>query len=299
LHRLILDELGLKDVPIYAPNQGPSLFDDLGPLGFKFLLRVWDGICAVDALEAAARRIRPYEKNPGAVDKVYDRALAELTAGIEQGRSVIPVVKNARAELAALGRTAGTKPRIGIVGEIYVRSQKFSNHFIVRRLEELGCEVALPSIAEWFFYTNFTRVRNCAWFGEYRRALFTKGFDLYMRHRQRRIYQTLGLEKEGKVEHLVGRALPHIDPSFEGEAVLSVGKTLEFIAEGYAGVVNVMPFTCMPGNIVTAVYRGLKEKHPDFPMFVLAFDGVDHAVDSMRLETFVNQARDYAARRDA
>jgi predicted nucleotide-binding protein (sugar kinase/HSP70/actin superfamily) len=78
-----------------------------------------------------------------------------------------------------------------------------------------------------------------------------------------------------------------------------VGKTIEYIAEGYAGVVNVMPFTCMPGNIVTAIYRGLREKYPGFPLFVLAFDGVDHAVDTMRLETFVNQARDYARRRGA
>jgi predicted nucleotide-binding protein (sugar kinase/HSP70/actin superfamily) len=184
------------------------------------------------------------------------------------------------------------------VGEIYVRSQKFSNHFIVRRLEELGAEVCLPSIAEWFFYTNMTRIRNCAWFGENRRVLFTRGFDAYMRMRQARIYRALGLEKEEAVESLVKRAAPHIDPSFEGEAILSLGKTIEYIAEGYAGVVNVMPFTCMPGNIVTALYQGLREKYPGFPLFTLAFDGIDHAVDAMRLETFVNQARDYAARTD-
>jgi len=296
LHRLILDELGLENVPIYAPNQGPSLFDDLGPMGFKFLLRVWDGLCAVDALENKTRRIRPYELNPGAADKIYDQTLDDLIANVEQNRSLIPPIKNARRALEELGLRNETKPRIGIVGEIYVRSQKFSNHFIVRRLEELGCEVCLPSIAEWFFYTNLTRIRNCSWFREYRRALFTRGFDLYMRGRQVRIYKTLGLEKEEAVERLIERALPHIDPSFEGEAILSVGKTIEYVAEGYAGVVNVMPFTCMPGNIVTAVYRGLREKYPGFPLFVLAFDGVDHAVDTMRLETFVNQARDYAKR---
>jgi len=299
LHRLILDQLRLENVPIFAPNQGPSLFDDLGPMGFKFLLRVWDGVCAVDALENKARRLRPYELEPGAADKIYDQTLKELVACIEGPRSLIPALKNARRAWETLGCRDEIKPRIGIVGEIYVRSQKFSNHYIVRRLEELGCEVCLPSIAEWFFYTNFTRIRNCAWFREYRRSLFTRGFDLYMRARQGRIYKTVGLEKEEAVEHLVGRAAPHIDPSFEGEAILSVGKTIEYIAHGYAGVVNVMPFTCMPGNIVTAVYRGLREKYPGFPLFVLAFDGVDHAVDTMRLETFVNQARDYIRRRGA
>ncbi|OPX17899.1 hypothetical protein BXT86_04015, partial [candidate division WOR-3 bacterium 4484_100] len=63
LHRLILDELGYTDVPIYAPNQGPSLFDDLGKMGIKFLLKAWDGICAVDGIETLKRKIRPYEIN--------------------------------------------------------------------------------------------------------------------------------------------------------------------------------------------------------------------------------------------
>jgi predicted nucleotide-binding protein (sugar kinase/HSP70/actin superfamily) len=57
-----------------------------------------------------------------------------------------------------------------------------------------------------------------------------------------------------------------------------------------------MPFTCMPGNTVTTIYKGVKEKFPDFPLFNLSVDGLDHAVDAMRLETFVTQARNYMAR---
>ncbi len=296
LHRLILDEAGLAEVPIYAPNQGPSLFDDLGPMGMKFLTLLWDGICAVDGLEAKVRQVRPYEERPGACDAVYDRTLTGIVLAIEQGRPVMPLLKPARQALEAIPRRSERLPRIGIVGEIYVRSQRFSNRDIIRRLEGLAAEVTMPSIAEWFFYTNVTRVKNCGWFKQYRRALFTKGFDLYMRDRQRRIYGRLGLIPEPAVEGLIKLASEHIDPSFEGEAILSVGKTLEFIHDGCSGVVNVMPFTCMPGNIVTALFKRVKERHPDFPLFVLAFDGIDHAADAMRMETFVNQARQYAAR---
>jgi predicted CoA-substrate-specific enzyme activase len=294
LHRIILDDLGLNDIPIFAPNQGPSLFDDLGSIGIKFLMTAWDGVCAVDALEATSRRIRPYEMTPGATNAVYDTALKELCAALEQGQRVMPVLKKAKRAFERITRTNGNpKPRIGIVGEIYVRSQKYSNNFLEQKLEDLGCEVTLPSIAEWFFYTNFTRVRNCQWFGQHRRVLFTKIFNRYMTWRHNRMYRLFDLHSEARITDLLDHAAGIIHDSFEGETVLTVGKTIEFIKDDLAGVINVMPFTCMPGNIVSTVYKSVKDRYPDFPLFNLSLDGLEHAVDSMRLETFVNQARNY------
>jgi predicted CoA-substrate-specific enzyme activase len=291
LHRLILDELGYNDIPIYAPNQGPSLFDDLGPMGLKFLVSVWDGISAVDALEARARMIRPYERDRGETDLVYRRALDEVCRLVENGQPILPYLRKARRAFDAIKLHHLKKPRIGIVGEIYVRSQPFSNSFVIKKLEELGCEVALPSIGEWFLYLNFTRVRNCRWFRQYRRMIFTKVFDRYMKYRQRKIFKILGLSRETPIARVIGYAAPYIHSTVEGEAVLTIGKTIDFIKENFSGVVNVMPFTCMPGNTVTTIYKRIKEDYPDFPLFNLSVDGLDHAVDAMRLETFVTQTR--------
>jgi predicted CoA-substrate-specific enzyme activase len=296
LHRMVLDDLGFADVPIYAPNQGPSLFDDLGPMGIKFLIAVWDGICAVDALEARTRMIRPYEKERGRTNRIYQRALDEICRLVEHGKSTIPLLKRVRAELDAVAVHNKTKPRIGIVGEIYVRSQPFSNNFVIDKLEELGCEVALPSIGEWFLYLNFTRVRNCRWFKQYRRALFTKLFDKYMKYRQKKIYKIIGLKPESSISQIIDRANPFVHSTLEGEAVITIGKTVDFAQEHLSGVINVMPFTCMPGNTVTTIFKGVKERFPDFPLFNLSVDGLDHAVDEMRLETFVTQARNYQTR---
>jgi predicted nucleotide-binding protein (sugar kinase/HSP70/actin superfamily) len=179
------------------------------------------------------------------------------------------------------------------VGEIYVRSQPFSNNYVIDRLEELGCEVALPSIAEWFFYTNYTRVRSCGWFKQYRRMFFTKLFDQYQKYRQRKIFKILGLTPETSVTMLLEHANSYMHSTLEGEAVMTIGKTVDFIKDNFSGVVNVMPFTCMPGNTVTTIYKKVKEDYPDFPLFNLSLDGLDHAVDAMRLETFVTQAKTY------
>ena len=293
LHRIILDEMGYNDIPIYAPNQGPSLFDDLGPMGLKFLTSLWDGICAVDALEARARNIRPYEQSAGQIDFLYDRALDEICRLVENGKGLIPCLREFREKIDSIVIMNTVKPRIGIVGEIYVRSQPFSNSFVIKKLEQLGCEVALPSVGEWFLYLNFTRVRNCQWFKQHRRVIFTKVFDQYMKYRQRKIFKTLGLGPETSIIKLLDHASAYMHSTLEGEAIITIGKTVDFIKERFSGVLNVMPFTCMPGNTVTTIYKKIKEDYPDFPLFNLSVDGLDHAVDAMRLETFVTQAKTY------
>jgi predicted nucleotide-binding protein (sugar kinase/HSP70/actin superfamily) len=293
LHRIILDDLGFPDIPIYAPNQGPSLFDDLGVMGLKFLISVWDGLCAVDALEARTRMIRPYETIRGKTDFIYKCGLDELCRLVQNGQSIKSFLREMGKELDGIEVNRIRKPRIGIVGEIYVRSQPFSNNFVINKLEELGCEVALPSVGEWFLYLNFTRVRNCLWFRQYRRVIFTRLFDQYMKYRQRKTFKMLGLNPETSIIKILDRARDYLHSTLEGEAVMTVGKTVDFINENISGVVNVMPFTCMPGNTVSTMYKKVKEDYPDFPLFNLSVDGLDHAVDAMRLETFVNQARNY------
>lgn len=293
LHRIILDDLGLQNVPIFAPNQGPSLFDDLGPMGIRFLGSVWDALCAVDGLEARTRMIRPYEKTPGKTDFIYRRALDEVCRLVEHGQGIVSFLKEVRKDLDSIDVQPAEKPQIGIVGEIYVRSQPFSNNFVIDRLEELGCEVALPSVGEWFLYTNYTRIRSCGWFNQYRRMIFTKFFDQYQKYRQNKIFKILGLAPETSVITVLDHASAYMHSTLEGEAVMTIGKTVDYIKEHFSGVVNVMPFTCMPGNTVTTIYKKVKEDYPDFPLFNLSLDGLDHAVDAMRLETFVTQAKNY------
>jgi predicted CoA-substrate-specific enzyme activase len=297
LHRIILDDMNLHDIPIFAPNQGPSLFDDLGSMGLKFLAATWDGLCAIDVLEAASRRIRPYEHTRGSTDRLYQTVFKDLCSALELGTSIVPILKKAKRLFSRLPRDSGPgKPRIGIVGEIFVRSQKYSNNFIEKKLEDLGCEVCLPSIAEWFFYTNFTRVRNCRWFKQDRRALFTKVFNTYMTWRHDTIYRLFGVPSESDISKLLDHASELVHHTYEGETILTIGKTLECIHDNFAGVINVMPFTCMPGNIVSTLYKKIKDTYPHFPLFNLSLDGLEHGVDSMRLETFANQAKNYQSR---
>ncbi|GAH30255.1 unnamed protein product, partial [marine sediment metagenome] len=41
-------------------------------------------------------------------------------------------------------------------------------------------------------------------------------------------------------------------PGWFGEAALGIGKSCDYVRKGVSGIVNVMPFTCLPGTIATA-----------------------------------------------
>ena len=96
---------------------------------------------------------------------------------------------------------------------------------------------------------------------------------------------------EKPVEHVLELAAPYIHHSFEGEAVLSIGKIIEYYHQGVGGVINVMPFTCMPSTIVSTQTMRLSADCGNMPILNISFDGQSDPTLPTRLEAFVEQVR--------
>jgi len=75
-----------------------------------------------------------------------------------------------------------------------------------------------------------------------------------------------------------------------GEAVLSIGKALDMVERGAAGIVNAMPFGCMPGTIVTGLLRRILGDM-GAPFISIPFDGTPSQAMTLQLETFMEQVR--------
>ncbi|MDL1973167.1 MAG: hypothetical protein LWW78_08015, partial [Deltaproteobacteria bacterium] len=63
--------------------------------------------------------------------------------------------------------------------------------------------------------------------------------------------------------------------------------------KGAVGIINVMPFTCMPGTIVQAILKRVKEEHGNFPCLNLIFDGQGKTNIQTRLEAFMHQVQQF------
>jgi len=302
MHRLILQYAGVKDVPVIAPNQDSSFYDDFadcfnGSASGAFLLHVWAGSVGLDLLHKVILRIRPFATEPAEAQKVHEDSVRRWVQAVEKraGFKDLKILcrdiahRFAQVELDPTIR----KPRIGIVGEIYVRSHPFANMNIVSRLERLGAACDLAPLAEWIYYTNFIRGKM-AWRRRQMKNCINNAIQDYLQHRIEKSFaepleEKFGNLAERPIKDAIELARPYIDCSFEGEAVLSVGKIIEYHKDGFGGIVNVMPFTCMPSTIVNTQTRRLSADCGNMPILNISFDGQEDATLTTRLEAFVEQ----------
>jgi predicted CoA-substrate-specific enzyme activase len=296
-HRQVLDSLGLERVEILSPMQDESLHDDVRVLDRNFVLMSWRGAFAVDMLQKALWEHRPYEKERGRSEEVYQSSLKNVVAAVEKRKDLLPVLSQAYEHFNAIVLHERTRPVIGIVGEIYIRSNRFSNEDVVLQIEKLGGEAWVAPVSEWLFYINVT-ARESAWMNRSWKALLKAYLTGHIQHRdEMRLLKGFNGNLRSLHEPTIGetlrRAGPYIHSSFEGEAVLSVGKAIDYIGRGVSGIVNVMPFTCMPGTIATAVLKRVREEHENIPLLNIAYEGQGDSQTVTRLEAFMQQAKSH------
>ncbi|GAH08568.1 unnamed protein product, partial [marine sediment metagenome] len=148
-------------------------------LGTSLLVKAWNGITAVDQLEKMRMHTRPYEVNKGTSDQIYEKYMKRLLDYLADPKTnlgkmktyltigkaffsnlfngklspIEEILKKAQEEFSQVKRTNEEKPKIGIVGEFYVRLHEPANQRIIRKLEKKGAEVWLAPATEYLVYS--------------------------------------------------------------------------------------------------------------------------------------------------
>jgi predicted nucleotide-binding protein (sugar kinase/HSP70/actin superfamily) len=244
---------------------------------------------------------RPYEKEKGRADRAYQDALKEVCETIRQKGHLEETLQKGledfnRIEVNGLG----VKPLIGIVGEIFVRLNRFSNEDVIRKIEQFGGEAWMAPLTEWILYVNTIAKRRSFKKKSFSNLLKVFLTDYYQKkdehHLEKLFKRSLRNFGEPKTKSLFRKAKPYLDASFEGEAILSMGKTIDFAKRGVSGVVNIMPFTCMPGTIVSTLMKRYREENNNIPILNMAYDGQEQTNTLTRLEAFMHQAKEFQKR---
>lgn len=301
-HKAVLDSIGPHDIPVIAPNQDDGFYQHLGDIGKDFTMNAWLGIVAIELLYKSLRETRPYAIDKEAAQAVYDNNLERvyniLRGSNSNGSSndtLEDTLIRAREEFGTIEvDRSQPRPLIGIIGEIYVRLNEFSNESLVRKLEDLGGEVWMAPFEEWIYYLNFVGNRKSLRKRRYSAILV----DLVKHYYQERVEHRLGHIFEGslrrlheaRVKEVLRNAAPYMDDSLEGEAILSVGKAIDMIDKGASGIVNAMPFGCMPSTVVTAIMRAVQRDY-GAPWITVPYDGTESSTTELQLEAFMDQAR--------
>ncbi|MBN1136920.1 MAG: CoA activase [Anaerolineae bacterium] len=297
LLRQVLGRLDLGELRVVAPSaENGYQYEGLGvpPLGVGRL--AWRGALGVSLLEKLLLYHRPYECLAGSADRLYHEALGALVSAIEsrQAWQIRAVVEEAARAFSTLDldRTR-PRPAIGVVGELYLRLNPFTNQQIVRRVEALGGEVWLAPMTEWVPYANhFSRFTAAAQrrYGKLARLhLIRQVLVCDERRLAATVDGALPTAHEPSTVDLLAAAGPYFHPVLRTEAPLTIGKAVDFYRHGADGILNVMPFTCMPGTVVAGLGGQIRADCDGLPWLDVSFDGLGETNLQTRLEAFMHQ----------
>jgi predicted nucleotide-binding protein (sugar kinase/HSP70/actin superfamily) len=327
LHRIVLDSMdGLRKTRIatLSSNDSYALGELMKPgEGADFWRSAYVAIVIGDVLDRVLWRTRPYEKRPGLAENYFEEALAIMSQAMQtfgrmkKFRRLLNILEGLIAGAREITDPAvAPKPLIGMVGEIYLRSHRPSNQDILKLLESHGAEVVNASIAEWINYVSYDNIRKARReivFGIRHRsaALLWQNFQKWLSNRielsyqyfrmdqvYRRARKHLPIHRDHKIGRIERQLVNNRLFSFQvgTEAGLSIGGALENCLNGYDGIINIFPFTCMPGNMCSAILKPILDRR-QIPYIDCSFDGTVQPNLEARIRTFVYQAAQHQQRR--
>ncbi|MCD6297967.1 MAG: CoA activase [Deltaproteobacteria bacterium] len=324
--RIVLDsfgDLGELKIGSLTTEDGYSLAGIIEKERVRDLRKAaYFSVVVADIIDRLLWKIRPYEKEPGMTDEFIEKSMQSMEDTFETYGSdkEFDKILDKLEEIIEEGKTIidpgiPPKPRIGVVGEIYLRTHVHANQDVIRVLERYGAEVVNASIAEWVNYTTYDALRNAKigfrmnlkqfHFGrarEYLKKMLGFGVELlYQQRRQKQVYKRarslIDLQEDHKVSHLEHILKKEDLFSFDvgTEACLSIPGIVQYARDKFNGVVNVYPFTCMPSTITSAIVKPLMNEL-GIPYLDTPYDSSTQPGREASIRTFMYQAHQHFKR---
>jgi len=288
----ILREIGF-DLPIRTTVSNNAYRDlNLGP---KFERLAWRGIVAMDYLERLVWRTRPYEKSAGTTDEVFAEYTTRIADRIRRREAFDDVLREATVAFRSLiDPDEPRKPLVGINGEIFLRSNSFSNNNLVKECEKAGLEVVVSPIGEWIEYITHRSIEDGIRDRKPKKLIAGYLRQLWQRHSKHSVaiaFKDSIDAEEPSTKDILSLSSQYLSPKCGSEAVLSIGTGIEWMeSPEFAGVISVMPHGCMPGGIVAAMSDSFSAMYGK-PWINLTYDGFLETNNLVRINNFAEVLR--------
>ncbi|MBU0764463.1 MAG: CoA protein activase, partial [Bacteroidetes bacterium] len=247
------------------------------------------------------------EKEKGNAEQLMEKYLDQVQDHVynKDIGSVYRLLKKAVHEFNNIGVSKGVFPRIGIVGEIYVKYNSFGNHYAVDWLLQQGIEPVVPPLIDFFtqelvnYHVN--RKANLAktrfktdmyiYFIEY---LSNK----YIRRVNRIVSNFRFYTPFHNIRHISARASKILSLANQsGEGWLIPAEMATFADSGINNVVSFQPFGCIANHVISkGIEKRLRDLYPQMNILYLDFDDGTSEVNMLnRLHFMVRNVKEGSA----
>ncbi len=216
-------------------------------------------------------RVMPYEVRPGETEETLWQARETVAEAILEGkdlRAVLPDIVR-RFQGIARDESSGRKPRIGLLGDLYVKYNDLVNQKVQNVVRDLGGELFIPSLTEFPFHYYDADVRLYGDDPRHYKLLKTiekryerLAAELIEEQEEPDFTECVRLMEEYKITHYI-----------VGETSINIGRALYYVKNGLVdAILHVNPIFCCPGVVTASIYRKIQE---DFgiPIIDIFYDG--------------------------
>ncbi|MDF7664233.1 acyl-CoA dehydratase activase-related protein [Bifidobacterium sp. ESL0763] len=314
LIRKALVDAGYPQVPVIAlSTQG--IEDNPGFTATPTLLwRALKALVIGDLLMKCHYRVRPYEREKGSANRLYemwDTIVRETiehhghseTAKAKIGKGYLPYQKLLNEIVKSFDalplKNIPRKPRVGVVGEILVKYHPDANNHLVDQIEEQGCEAVVPGIMEFMTtrpYITDWNEKNTGMGGNKKLyAVMRWGLDRILNPVRRAIDLAHGkFSQDTPMPELVRLASTVTSIGVQaGEGWLLTAEILELIKSGCPNVVCAQPFACLPNHVTgRGMFGKIRRLHPEANIVSIDYDpGASAANQLNRIKLMIAAAK--------
>ena len=279
--RKALSDSGFPDVPVISFNTVGMERSDGFKLSLPLLHRIMMCVVYGDLLMHVLFRTRPYEKEAGAADALYQGWVARCKEAVFAGsfRRFRENVRDIVRDFDALPLTGAVKPRIGLVGEILVKFNPGANNDIVRIIEREGGEAVMPGLMDFLLYCAYDYDFNHRYLSRSKLAALAgnaaiKAMDYYRRDMRKALAASERFIPPPGIDQLAFGAAPFLSRGNQtGEGWFLTAEMVELIEQGAPNIVCMQPFACMPNHITgKGVIKALKDHYPNVNITAVDYD---------------------------
>jgi len=295
---------GYEDIPILALTTSGKLHEQPGfELNWReYISKALMACVYSDTISAMYYATAVREQIKGEAQALADRLLAPLMQGKFpfDREAMLEKLKSAVEAFNQIATKAGEYPKAGIVGEIYVKFNSFSNNRVAQWLTDHNIEVIVPPLLEFFagwFVSSGVQVRehmrhyDLQW-------LLAKVLDRYVH----KFLDEVEIVRSKFKHYHPGHTINDIAKKAQeivalthqyGEGWLIAGEIGEMFDHGVKNVLCLQPFGCIANQVVAkGVEKRMKERFPGLNLLFLDLDaGVSEVNYFNRLYFFVDHAR--------
>ncbi len=269
------------DIPVISLNFSGMEKSPGFKITLPILLKLLNAVLYGDLLMSLYNQCKPYEKTAGATDEALENMEKRLTAMIESGgfgkkkRNYKMIID----AFSKIERTGEQKPRVGIVGEIYVKYSPLANNHLEEFLISEGCEPVVPGLMDFVLYCTVNNVNDGRIYG-FKNTMTRLSGILYkiLLKESRKLNSVIteygGFRAMDDFEELRKEADKLINQGVKmGEGWLITAEMGCLAKTGTENIVCTQPFGCLPNHIVAkGMTRKVKEEYPFANIVAIDYD---------------------------